>query len=303
MRAALFALALALSLPMAAEAATTINICTGAKEQPYANVGGMIADMAKGDPNINVRVITGTGGTWGNIQRTALGEASDAAYEAGEACHAMIGQPDGLAQLKRQNAAAASKMKPIGDLHREYLHVLCSKESGVDDIGDLESDPKGNGYSIALGDNGSGAWLIWQNFIAEDEDYAAVPVKNESGAVALASVAANETTCMLVPAALGNGQVRQADEMFGDSLVLAGANDSDFNDAVDGQGKPLYEWMKIPSGTYEKNLQGWFSSADTISWTAKVYVNTDRVSDNDALSSLIIAVARAKAAAQSQYGK
>jgi hypothetical protein len=40
-------------------------------------------------------------------------------------------------------------------LHREYLHALCGKNSGVDDIGDLESYPKK--YTIALGNRGSGA--------------------------------------------------------------------------------------------------------------------------------------------------
>ena len=286
--------AMALLAPSAGHATTQINLCTGVAGGPYAEAGKMIADMARGDQSIAINVVTDTGGTWGNIQRTVLGDG----------CDAMIGQPDGAALLKRQNPGAAADLKPIADLHREYLHALCSKESGVDDIGDLESDPKGRGYSIALGDPGSGAWLIWQNFVAEDADYGDVPVKNESGVIALASVAANETTCMLQPAAVGNSIVRQADEQFGDGIILAGVNDKDFNDATDPQGKPLYTFGAIPSGSYPKSLQGgWFSSADTVSWVAKVYVNPRRLTDQKALSAFITAVARARPAIQSQYGK
>lgn len=270
-----------------------VKLCTGSEGGPYAEAGKMIAAMAKNDPLISVTVVVDTGGTWGNIQRTILSDE----------CDAMIGQPDGAAVLKRQNPGAAAAMKPIADLHREYLHALCSKESGVDDIGDLESDPKGNGYSIALGDTGSGAWLIWQNFVSEDADYGEVPVKNEAGVIALASTAANETTCLLQPAALGNSLVRQADEQFGDGLNLVGVNDKDFNDAIDPQGKPLYEWGTIPSGTYPKSLQGWFSGKDTVTWLAKVYVNADRFADQKALGAFITAVARAKPQIQAQYGK
>lgn len=273
--------------------AGTVTLCTGAAGGPYAEAGKIIANMAKGDPNLTISIVTDTGGTWGNIQRTVLGAG----------CDAMIGQPDGAALLKRQNPGAAQDLKPIADLHREYLHALCSRESGVSDIGDLESNPKGRGYSIALGDTGSGAWLIWQNFVAQDSDYGEVPVKNESGVIALASVAANETTCLLQPAALGNALVRQADEQFGDGVTLVGVNDRDFDNATDPQGKPLYTYSKIPSGTYPKNLQGWLSGKSTVTWLAKVYVNPSRISDQATLAAFITAIARARPAILAQYGK
>ncbi|MEW6121611.1 MAG: TAXI family TRAP transporter solute-binding subunit [Pseudomonadota bacterium] len=289
----LFLAAIAALLAASPVAAATVNLCTGAAGGPYAEAGKMIANMAKGDPNLTINVVTDTGGTWGNIQRTVIGSG----------CDAMIGQPDGAALLKRQNPGAAQDLKPIADLHREYLHALCSKESGVGDIGDLESNPKGKGWSIALGDTGSGAWLLWQNFVAQDNDYGEVPVKNESGVIALASVAANETTCVLQPAALGNALVRQADEQFGDGLVLAGVNDRDFDNATDPQGKPLYTYSKIPSGTYPKALQGWWSGKSTVTWVAKVYVNPERVPDQKTLAAFITAIARARPAIIAQYGK
>lgn len=298
MRNLLYGLAtmmVAFAIGTAAMADTSnVNLCTGGEGGAYHTAGKMIASMAKGDPNVSVTVIE-TNGTWDNIQKTALGDQ----------CDAMIGQPDGPALLKRQNASASNALRPVADLHREYLHALCSKDSGVDDIGDLESDPKGNGYSIALGNVGSGSWLIWQNFVAEDADYGEVPVTTEVGPIALSSVANNQTTCVLAPAAIPAPLVSEADVNYGDGLILAGVNDSDFNDAVDAQGKPLYEFMKIPSGTYANSLQaGWFSGAKTVSWTAKVYVNTERFDDRQkTLSSFITAVNRAKGSIQAKYGK
>lgn len=268
--------------------AAALTLCTGAADQPYAAAGEMIRAEAKG-AGLIVDVVKDTGGTWGNIQLSLQGK-----------CDAFVGQPDGLAYLKRTEPANAAKFVPIADLHREYLHALCGKKSGVDDIGDLESDP--NKYSIALGERGSGAWLIWQNFISEDADYAPVRQTDESGDIALSSVSNEQTTCMLVPAALGNTLVRSADEFYGESLSLVGVNDRDFDDAVDPQGKPLYAYAEIPSKTYKKNLQGWFSDKSTLTWLAKVYVNKDAVADQAELKTFIRSVMKARGGIVSNFG-
>jgi TRAP-type uncharacterized transport system substrate-binding protein len=286
MKKLFLAAAAALLFALPAHAAT-IRLCTGAADQPYAAAGELIKAEARGS-GLDVEVITDTGGTWGNIQQSLQGK-----------CEAFIGQPDGLAYLKRTSAADAAKFTPIADLHREYLHALCSKESGVDDIGDLENDP--TKFSIALGDKGSGAWLIWQNFIAEDDDYASVRTTDESGDIALSSIANNQTTCGLFPAALGNSTVRTADELYGSGLALVGVNDKDFDDAPDAQGKPLYTYKEIPSGTYKQSLQGWFSGKDTVSWTAKVYVNKTTI-DQAQLKTFIRTVMKARTAIVSNFG-
>ena len=277
-----------------------VNLCTGGEGKPYNLTGNYIQGFLKDSKNIDLQVVT-TKGTWDNIERTVLTPQTPETISSGDSCQAYIGQPDGAVLLKRKNPAAASKIRTIGQGPVEFLHVLCSKESGVDDLYDLGGD---NSRSVALGANGSGAWLIWQNFISEDKSYAEVQVTNEEGAIALSSVASNTTTCMIVPAALGNATVMQADTDFGDQLVLAGANDKDFNDAVTIDGKPLYQWQEIPSGTYPTNLQGWFSSKDTIAWQAGIYVNTDVFSNNQkALEDLITAVAKAKPAIKKTFGQ
>jgi TRAP-type uncharacterized transport system substrate-binding protein len=278
----------------------TINLCTGGEGRPYHVTGEYIAGFLKDSKNVQINVIT-TNGTWDNIERTLMTPVTPENIANGSACHAYIGQPDGAVVLKRKNAAAAANLKEIGKGPREFLHVLCSKESGVEDLSDIAGD---NTKSVALGANGSGAWLIWQNFIAQDKSYGEIVVSDESGAIAMSSVAANSTTCALVPAAVVNATVSEADVNFGDAIALVGANDKDFNDATTVDGKPLYKWQAIPSGSYPANLQaGWFTDVDTVAWQAGIYVNKQYFTDNTkALEDLITAVAKAKPAVKNTFG-
>ncbi len=273
--------------------ADAIRLCTGSETANYYAAGEAIKRMAG---NALPVTVVETEGTIDNLNRVLDLDASDP-----QACDAMIGQPDGPVYIARSSAGKVKRLRQVGSLHREYLHVLCSKASGVDDLGDIA----GGKYSLAIGEPGSGAWLIWQNIIVEDESYASVPVTNEGGILALSAVASDSTTCMLVPAGLGNGTVMEADTSFGDSVVLADANDRDFDDALDIAGKPLYAYVSIPSGTYPRSLQtGFFGSkVSTISWLAGVYVNTERFPDQKKLSAFIQAVSRASVGIKAEFGK
>ncbi len=288
MLAALFAVAFHASHAKAA----SIRLCTGAESGNYFAAGDAVVKMAgKSLTVINVP----TEGTIDNLERVLDLDPSNP-----EACDAMIGQPDGPVYVGRSSPAKVKKLRQVATLHREYLHVLCGKKSGVDDLSDLPDDPAK--YSIAIGEPGSGAWLIWQNIVAEDESYGKVPVRNEGGTLALSAVSSGETTCMLVPAGLKNGIVNEADQVYGDTVLLAGAKDRDFDDATDIKGDPLYEYRDIPKGTYPRNLQsGWFSSRSTISWPAAIFVNTDRI-DAKTLTTFVQAAARAAQAVKAEYG-
>lgn len=278
-----------------------VNICTGGEGKPYNLTGQYIQGFLNDSKNIDVHVVL-TKGTWDNIERTVLTPATPENIANESSCQAFIGQPDGAVVLKRKNPAAADNLRIIGQGPREFLHVLCSKESGVEDLSDIAGD---NTKSVALGPNGSGAWLIWQNFINEDKSYEEVQVTNEDGPIAMSSVASNTTTCALVPAAVVNATVLAADTDFGDAINLVGANDKDFNDAANIDGKPLYKWQAIPSGSYPSNFQGgWFTSVDTVAWQAGVYVNKQYFNDNQkALEELITATAKAKPAIKNTFGE
>lgn len=263
------ALILSTQVTQAQTSPEVIKLCTGKDGLPYSMAGKTLAKYLNNDKH-RIEVVVDTGGSWGNVQKVLSGE-----------CNAMIAQPDALVELKRKNPSAANDFVPVGQLHREYLHVLCSKESGVSDLSDLENNPEKNKYSVALGNQGSGAWLVWQNFVAEDADYGKVAIAPPmSTTQTLTQISQGNITCGLFPAGLGNSDVRFADENV-DGLNLVELNDKDFNDAVDHKGKPLYIWDKIPSQTYNKNFQrGWASGVDTISWNATVYYKAGTLSDS-----------------------
>jgi TRAP-type uncharacterized transport system substrate-binding protein len=287
----LMAGAAALAYMTPSYAAEPIRLCTGGTTGNYFAAGDMIKRMG----GSTVIEVVETEGTIDNLERMLNLPADDP-----KACDAMIGQPDGPVYLARTSPTNAKRIRQVASLHREYLHVLCNKDSGVDDLGDLESDP--DKYKIAIGDAGSGAWLIWQNLIVEDEDYGAIPVSNEGGIIALASVSSGDVTCMLVPAGLKNGTVNEADGTFGDTIQLVGANDKDFDDAVDIKGKPLYEYAKIPGSTYPTSFNYW-SDVSTITWQAGVYVNSDRFKDQKRFATFVQIVNRAAGSIRAEFGK
>lgn len=272
-----------------------VRICSGAPDGIYAFVANQIKSSAK---SLDVQV-SYTTGTSANIQN-----AVQLSPEDPEACDVFVGQPDGPVWYKRNQPAVAAKIQPIGvPLHREYLQAVCNKDVDVDDIGDLENDPKGNNYSIAVGAEGSGTWLVWQNFIAEDDDYEAITALKIGDKAALDAVVNGTATCAIFMSALKSGTMQAADQQYGDYLKLVGVNDTDFNDATDIKGKPLYTYQEIPGDTYETSLQkGWGGAVDTVTANASVYYNVDRVSPaaQEALRGAILQVAPL---VRGQYGK
>ncbi|MCA1490125.1 C4-dicarboxylate ABC transporter substrate-binding protein [Ensifer sp. NBAIM29] len=283
----------AMLLTSPASAGQTIRLCTGPESGVYFAAGDAIAKMAGRSFEV---VNVSSEGTIDSLERLLDLPADDP-----NACDAMIGQPDGPVFVSRSSPAKVKKLRQVASLHREYLHVLCGADSGVEDLGDLESDP--GKYSIAIGEPGSGAWLVWQNITSADDDYAKIPVRNEGGILALSAVSSGEATCMVVPAGLKNGTVVEADQTYGDTVILAGANDRNFDDATDIRGEPLYSRQDIPKGTYPNALQaGWFSGRSTITWNAAVFVNTDRI-DAKTLPAFVQTAARAAAGIKAEYGK
>lgn len=273
-----------LGMSIAMAYADPIKICTGAQSGVYYDAGQSIAKMASG---LNVEVIETTG-TIDNMNKM---------LENGE-CNVMIGQPDGPAFLARQSPAAVKKMRQVATLHREYLHVLCNRDTGPDDLYSLKG-------RLAIGEPNSGGWLIWQNLTKVDPRLAEIPVTNESGVMALSAVSAGtDASCMLVPAGIGNGTLNEANATFADTIRLVGANSRKYDDVQGIDGKPLYTYSDIPGGTY-KNLQsGWISTAvSTISWNAGVFINTDSFRDQKQLQAFVTAVNRAAIGIKAEYGK
>jgi TRAP-type uncharacterized transport system substrate-binding protein len=265
----------------------TIRLCTGSSSGVYYQVGNMIQSFMSKDYALEV---IETEGTFQNM---------DLMLQTGtEGCDAMIGQPDGPVYLKRTKPSDALNISRVMKLHREYLHVICAKESGIDDLEDV-----GSSNTVAIGAPGSGAWLMWQNFIEQDSGFADIKTTSDSGLTALTAVASNELSCMLAPSGVPNGVVSEADANFGDAVILASATDKDFNDATDIDGKPLYEFLKLPTQSYTQTFgRGFFrSEPKTLSWNAGLYVNKKKLSGKK-LEALLKGATRARTTVLGQYG-
>lgn len=271
-----------------AQQSDSIRLCTGSSTGVYFQVGSIIATFATNAGPIEVK---SSGGTFDNMDRLLL-PASDP-----NSCDAMIGQPDGPAFLKRTKPGDAAHITPTVKLHREYLQVLCSTESGITNLSQLSTKNR-----VAVGATGSGTWLIWQNFIEQDSKYGEIPVTSDSGDIALSAVQNNEVSCMLVAAGVPYDVVSTADAVYGDLIALVSATDKDFNDATDINGKPLYEWRDVPKKAYPVTFGRYWGAPETVSWNATLYVNKDKLTTAK-LNALLKAAGRARAQVLSTFGQ
>lgn len=271
---------------------TTVRLCTGEKGLGYQQAGIAIRDFSKGNRIVNVVLVEGTGGSKDNVSR-----AFDLDTKDKGACDAFIAQPNAVTDMANTDRSKLSLVRPIGSLHKEYAHLVCSKASGVTSIKELISHP--NKYSVALGQNGSGAWLVWQSLTDASPNLKDVAPKPEDGALALTSVASNMTTCALFPEALRGRWMNAANAQYSDRVRLASDDVGAFAKVRDFQGNQMYSFDKIPSKFYDKLQTGFFgSSVGTISWEAGVFMNTDRVTDNNVVNELVSVILRARPAVQ-----
>ncbi len=76
------------------------------------------------------------------------------------------------------------------------------------------------------------------------------------------------------------------------------------DDAWTLQGKPPLLLRRNPLARAPdlKHLQGWFSGKDTVTWLAKVYVNTDTLSDANVRKALIRSVMKSRQGIVANFG-
>lgn len=292
-------------------AAPEINLCTGAVGKPYEQTGQMIARLNRDNPRLKLNLVTETGGTWGNVEMTFLNDPTDAdfVYDAKKpgkqaaACHVMIGQPNALNRLARENRGRLQAVRQIATLNREYANVLCGRDSGIDKLQQLAKDP--TKYKIGIGGRNSGARLLWEDWKQTVKGLGEISISDEGGIDAVISVASGALTCALIPAGLMDPDVATANDAYGDKLKLVPITDSDFLKPRSYDDKaPLFSEGQIPSGFYKKIQSGWFSSAvKTASWEVGVFVNMDRVKDPATLRELSTALTTARSNIIAAYGK
>jgi TRAP-type uncharacterized transport system substrate-binding protein len=140
---------------------------------------------------------------------------------------------------------------------------------------------EGTNAKIMIGKNGSGAAITWDNWVLEDSDYGTVETVYEaptgSGLLKLVN---NTNQCALFVAGLGGKTMLDVDKATAGSLVLADANDNDFNDSTDPQGNKIYTWAEIPKKTYGNLQAGRWSAVDTVKQDAVLVASTKWIEAN-----------------------
>lgn len=223
-----------------------LNLCTGSKDGAYYPAGEQIVLQARGDVKVNV---IETKGSDDNLKR--LNDQS---------CDAAIIQADAYFATQEDNTGL--RIERTAELYDEYVHLICNRGAGIGDVGDLEDHP--DRYTLMIGSKGSGTALTWRTFTLLDTDYAKVPTLPIGGARALAKVlAGTEAQCMMYIGGLKSAAMNKFDE-HGEQLKLVEVDDGDFNNKKDETGHRIYNFKKIPSGTYSKMQGSFFGSIETV---------------------------------------
>lgn len=280
--------ALLLSSVTVMAAPSTVKVCTGEKGQPYAQAGGFLKQFARGNRTVNIELVENTGGSSNNLARASEGKATDPGN-----CDAFIAQPNVLTDLATKDRGRLANIQQIGSLHDEYAQIVCNKDAGIKSIKAMISDPKK--YSIALGQSGSGAWLVWGTFIDAVPQLKDVPVTPEDGALALTAVANNRVTCALFPEGLRGRWMNAANLQYSDKVRLIEDDVSQFGKVNDFQNHQMYKFTKIPSKFYNRLQTGfWGSAVGTVAWEAGVYINSERVTDPNVINELVALIMRSR---------
>ena len=104
-------------------------LCSARPDSVYYFAAETIAQSLR-EPGLEVEVIE-TSGSVDNLKRMARGE-----------CDAAMAQRNALMVFASANVSRRLKVAVPIDLYEELLHLICRRESGIDDVGDLLGNPE-----------------------------------------------------------------------------------------------------------------------------------------------------------------
>ncbi len=248
-----------------ARADTEFRICTGNKDSSHHGAGLKIAHELE-DSEIEVQVIE-TAGSVDNLQRIRESE-----------CDAVVVQADTYHIFKQDNPEAQLDVEFAGYLYDEYVHLFCNRDAGIDDVGDLESNPED--FTILIGSKGSSHAVTWRALTQTDPDYAQVPTLAVDGARAINKIVDGaDAQCLLYVGGLNSEFTRKAD-LQGQFIKLVPVDDGDFDNFEDRSGWRIYEFKTIEGGTYPNTQGTYFAGIETIAVAAILLIDLDWIEQN-----------------------
>lgn len=240
----------------ASAAPVGLNLCTASAKGKYYENAGKLQGMLRGKVSIEPIV---TSGSEDNLRRMIEGS-----------CDAAFVQADAALSFRKSNPGASLNIETVTPIQKEYAHLVCNKDAGVDAIKDLYGTKK----TVIIGKPGSGSAITWYGFGTAEKRYQPIPTSDVDGDLALTRLNTNAAQCMLFVAGLKSGTMQTINDLGKGRLKLVKLNDGDLDSAKDAQGKPLYRYEDIPGGTYGNLQSGWFgSSTKTLTLDSVLVVN------------------------------
>ena len=234
-----------------------LRLCTAHEEGNYHAAGQEIAGLT--DPaNIAIE-LKNTHGSMDNLKKIAKGE-----------CDAGIVQIDAYLVYQQINQADRLKIKRPLHLYREYVHLICHRDTNIESIEDLAKNPTGN--KVLIGSPGSGSSITWDSFRLQDSSYIAVPMEEIGDVAALESVQSGAASCLMFVSGLGSDFSHSVDQA-GESLRLVKVDDEDLSKAGFA-GNPIYTFLSIPSDTYGRLQAGTDTDLTTLTVEALLVVSS-----------------------------
>lgn len=248
--------ALVSSIPIPAQAADPLRVCTGGEKGNYFYFGAVLAKTL--GSSLPVKVIP-TKGSMENLQKLAAGE-----------CDAAVAQSDAVNVYQSRNSNSKLSMTRVGSIFDEALHLACNTQAEIEEIGDLSGATK-----VAIGEVGSGSWVSWQGLVQADkveggDSYSGIPTDSVSGSLAINRVVDGaDTQCLFFVSSMNSDYLAQlaAASQVGGLVDMAEIVDKDFNDTVDPHGKSIY----TPTSVSYEGFGHW-GSTDTLAVSAIFFV-------------------------------
>lgn len=260
----------------------TFRLCTADPNGNYHRFGTLLKSSAQLGVNIE---IVNTAGSMQNLE-----------YLQNNRCDGAYVQRNAFTVYAGRNPSGSFYFERLATPALEYAHMVCNRDAGVDDVGDLP------GKTLLVGETGSGTEVTWAEFVAMDSNYAEVQTLTVGGVKALQQVSTGQADCMLYVASL-NTELMQTANSMGETLKLVPVNDWDFNDKkygggklfkghMDQSGERVYEFQDLPSNQYDQIQDGiFFSEVETLTVPVDMVASLEwSESHTDAYNYLVEAV-------------
>lgn len=212
------------ALSFGQETVSTLRVCTGLTGGNYEYTVKKLQETLGSDVQVEV---VNTAGSTENIKKMNSGD-----------CDASMVQSDALYVYNKD--VGEVKATKVADMYREYVHFLCRRDSGINDLGGLNETTK-----VMIGAPGSGANVTWRGMVLADKEfggdyYSKIPTINGKGKTSdLAKLISDDgAACMIYVGTPGNKLMSMDANKLGAQLVLNPVQDKDFDDPT----------MKTPKG-------------------------------------------------------